>query len=362
MHLSNNNYSTAEIIAMLERKELQINRDYQRGSRLWPSGARSYFIETILEKFPFPKIYFYEVYDRIQGQPRRELVDGQQRVFTIQDFRKDVFAISGESRFKGLKFSDLDEEQTADFMSYTVSVDVIRNATRAEILQMFRRMNAYTLPLNAAEKRHSTFQGNFKWFVNDISKELSEFFSKFGVFTDRQVIRMADAELISEIVLSMENGIISTKPADLNYLYKGYDNTVPIPDIDFHERIVEAVREITSFQSLENSYLMKPYALHMLVVAIMHLKCHIPALAKQLVLQYPDRLGIIGPRTEDRLIALAQAHEAKESEGPYSEYVWGCQAGTNRAGRRLARLKGVLAALGNPVDAVLDENLADLLP
>ena len=362
MHLSNNNYSIAEIIAMLERRELQINRAYQRGSILWPSGARSYFVDTILEKFPFPKIYFYEVYDRINGELRRELVDGQQRVFTIQDFRKDVFAISGESKFKGLKFSDLNEEQTADFMSYTVSVDVIRNATRGEILQMFRRMNAYTLPLNEAEKRHSTFQGEFKWFVNDISKELSEFFFKFGVFTNRQVIRMADAELISEIVLSMENGIINNKPADLNSLYKKYDNNALARDTDLHKRIIETVRDITSFRSLENSYLMKPYALHMLVVAIMHLKCRIPALEEQLVLRYPDRLGIVGPRIEDRLITLAQAHEAKESEGPHSEYVWGCQAGTNRAGRRLARLKGVLAALGNPVDNVLDANLAALLP
>lgn len=362
MHLGNNNYSIAEIIAMLERKELEINRDYQRGSRLWPSGARSYFIETILEKFPFPKIYFYEVYDRIKGELRRELVDGQQRVFTIQDFRKDVFAVSGESKYKGLKFSDLDEEQTADFMSYTVSVDVIRNATRAEILQMFRRMNAYTLPLNAAEKRHSTFQGNFKWFVNDISMELSEFFSKFGVFTDRQVIRMADAELISEIILSMENGIVSTTPADLNLLYKTYDDIVLSLDQDYHKQIVEAVREITRFRSLENSYLMKPYALHTLIVAMIHLKHRLPALEKQLVLRYSDQLGIVGPRTEDRLVALAQAHEAKESEGPYSEYYWGCQAGTNRAGRRLARLKGVLDALGNPIDTVLDENLADLLP
>ena len=362
MRLTNNNYSIAEIIGMLERNELHINRDYQRGARLWPSGARSYFIETILEKFPFPKIYFYEVYDRIQGQPLRELVDGQQRIFTIQDFRKDLFALSGETKFKGLRFSDLDDEQTADFMSYTVSVDVIRNATRAEILQMFRRMNAYTLPLNAAEKRHSTFQGNFKWYVNDISKELSEFFSNFGVFTDRQVIRMADAELISEIVLSMENGIISTKPTDLSSLYKKYDNRFPDCDIDFHERILEAVRDITSFRSLEHSHLMKPYALHMLIVAMAHLHSRLPSIEKQLELQYSDRLGFSGSRIEDRLVELAQAHEATESEGPFAEYVWGCQAGTNRAGRRLARLKGVLGALGNPVDDVLDKNLAALLP
>ena len=135
MIINSNNYSIAELIGMLNRRELQVNNDYQRGSRLWPNGARSYFIDTILEKFPFPKLYFYEVYDRIRGEVRRELVDGQQRVSTIQDFINGAFAISGESRFRGMQFVDLDDDQTADFMGYSVSVDVIRNASRGEILQ-----------------------------------------------------------------------------------------------------------------------------------------------------------------------------------------------------------------------------------
>src|SRR3546814_5571842 len=79
---------------------------------------------------------------------------------------------SGESKYAGKRFSDLDEEIQNQFVSYTVSVDVIRNATRAEILQMFRRMNAYTLPLNEPEKRHSSFQGAFKWFINHLADEL----------------------------------------------------------------------------------------------------------------------------------------------------------------------------------------------
>ena len=362
MIINSNNYSIAELVGMLNRNELQVNSEYQRGSRLWPSGPRSYFIDTILESFPFPKLYFYEVYDRIHGEVRRELVDGQQRVSTIQDFINNVFAISGESQFRGMCFRDLNDDQTAEFMGYSVSVDVIRNASRGDILQMFRRMNAYTLPLNEAEKRHSMFHGDFKWFTNSLADELSGFFSNYGVFTNRQILRMADAELISEIVLTMERGMLSTTPGELRAIYRRND-TNGFPEAQaYHLRITQAVREITNFRELVNSHLMKPYAFHTLIVAAMHLYERIPALDAQISLQFPDIVGIPNADAEQNLASLAHAHEIQEVEGPYAEYVWGCQAGTNRAGRRLARLKGVLQALGNPVVAVEDQDLANLLP
>src|SRR3546814_18010366 len=108
----------------------------------------------------------------------------------ISDWSSDVCSSDLESKYAGNRFSDLDEEIQNQFVSYTVSVDVIRNATRAEILQMFRRMNAYTLPLNEPEKRHSSFQGAFKWFINHLADELNEFFVEFVVFTNRQIVRM----------------------------------------------------------------------------------------------------------------------------------------------------------------------------
>src|SRR3546814_13512234 len=92
--------------------------------------------------------------DRSTRGIRKEIVDGQQRIKTIVRFHEDGLSLPGESKYAGKRFSDLDEEIQNQFVSYTVSVDVIRNATSAEILQMFRRMNAYTLPLNEPQKRH----------------------------------------------------------------------------------------------------------------------------------------------------------------------------------------------------------------
>ncbi len=48
---------------------------------------------------------------------------------------------------------------------------------------MFRRMNTFTLPLNAAEKRHSEFFGEFKDWVNTILDRFGSVLVNWEVFT-----------------------------------------------------------------------------------------------------------------------------------------------------------------------------------
>lgn len=358
MNINTNNYSILEIIGMLERKELIVNAEYQRGSGLWPEGPGSYFIDTILEGYPFPKIYMYEYLDRTNRGIRKEIVDGQQRIRTIVRFHENAFALRGESAYAGMRFRDLDEDVQDRFLSYTVSVDVIRNATRAEILQMFRRMNAYTLPLNEPEKRHSSFQGSFKWFINQLADELNEFFVEFGVFTSRQIVRMSDAELLTDCILAMERGIVSTSASDLRGLYKRYDDNFPAA-ADYRTCLEEAFQFIAAeLGNLRKTFMMKPYALHSLVTALIHCRYGIPAIEEQLYVPSIGQFAANGPQAAETLLALAQAHETKDSEGPYATYVWGCIGGTNRAPRRTARVAAILRALGAVVPANVDADLA----
>ena len=79
-------FTIAEIKGMFERTELVVNKTYQRNPGIWPNNAKSYFIDTILTEFSFPKVYFFENYDRALKKIRREIVDGQQRLTTIIAF------------------------------------------------------------------------------------------------------------------------------------------------------------------------------------------------------------------------------------------------------------------------------------
>ncbi|HCR3202339.1 TPA: DUF262 domain-containing protein [Morganella morganii subsp. morganii] len=346
MQILNNSYSISELMAMLARRDLVINEKYQRGAGLWPVGPASYFIDTILEGYPFPKIYLYEFFNRDERITRREIVDGQQRVTTIRNFISNKFKISGDSKFSGLYFRDLDEETQEKFMTYSVSADVIRSANRAEILQMFRRMNAYTLPLNEAEKRHAAFTGEFKFFINEISDSLNEFFVEFGVFTDREILRMKDAELLSEIVLSIENGIVSLSSAQLNSLYKKYDAEFATRH-EYLNKITEAFSfVIAELEPLRNSFMMKSYALHSLIIALIAAKYGIAEMREDFNAEPINTFTTDIDMARERLIALALAHEAKEVDGPYGFYVKATTSSTTKAPNRKIRTAVILEALG----------------
>ena len=331
---------------MLNRKELVVNNDYQRASGIWPDGPSSYFIDTILEEYPFPKIYMYEFLDRGIRGVKKELVDGQQRIKTIVRFSENKLRLKGDSKYSGMLFSDLDIEDQDKFLSYAVSVDVIRSASRTQILQMFRRMNAFTMPLNEAEKRHSSFQGYFKWSINELTDEMNEMFVEYGVFTNRQIIRMSDAELLNDCILAMERGVISTSANDLRGLYSKYDENFPEAE-NYSDKLTETFDFIAAnFSNLRRTYMMKPYALHSLITALIHCKFGISELNRNLNVDSLNDFCTDRVHSAEALLALAQAHEAKEVDGPYSDYVTGCLGGTNRAPNRQARVKAILTALG----------------
>lgn len=345
MRLDESRPSIANIRDMLARGDLVANKEYQRSPGLWPNASRSYFIDTILEGYPFPKIYFHEFLDRKSKKVRTEIVDGQQRITTIQDFLNDKFALGKNSaRYAGLRFSDLDEDTQDAFLFYTISTDVIRDAGRSEILQMFRRMNAYTLPLNAAEKRHSEFFGEFKDMVTRVLDN-THLFSEWEVFTTRQIVRMADAAFVADLVLALQEGVTSTSDKKLHELYKKFDSSFPQS-----EEIEASLRQIfkviaQDLSAIRGSYMTKPFALHALCCAIHH---NIVGLKG-----FQDATGI-GPigtplgcspdRATANLLELAAAHESKDSSR-FPEYVEAMSAGSNREKQRKERIAVLCRAL-----------------
>jgi hypothetical protein len=345
MKVEEGKYSIAEIVDWHHSRVLVVNTEYQRASGLWPTSAKSYFIDTILKEFPFPKVYFHERLDRDTRRPRREIVDGQQRITTLVDFADGKFALGKNARgLEGKHFSELTEDQQVAFFSYTVSVDVIRNAERADILQMFRRMNAYTLPLNAAEKRHSEFFGEFKDWVNIVLDQFGPMLIGWNILTSRQVVRRADAELISDIALAIEEGIVSTSPTKLLNLYKKYDHDFPTRQ-DMDERLRGALDALLDdFSELRGTFMTKPHVFHSLVCALIHNRFGLVGAA--------DLTGIVpsGRYFEDQqkalisLKRLAAAHEEKDGR-EFPEYVQAVSEGGNRATQRVVRVRWICQAL-----------------
>jgi hypothetical protein len=206
MQISSTTFTVAEYCQQFADHQIVINSDYQRSDLIWPPSARSYLIDTILNGYPIPKVLLRQRTDLQNRRTYKEIVDGQQRTAAIVDFFNDRLTLSS-GVYNGRKFSTLDDDVKTKFITYFISADVFSEATDEEVREVFRRINSYTVPLNHQENRHATHQGDFKWFIVSLSRTYAQSFKDMGVLTEKRISRMADAELLTEMVRVLFHGI-----------------------------------------------------------------------------------------------------------------------------------------------------------
>ncbi|MDR7154914.1 hypothetical protein J2W40_001732 [Sphingobium xenophagum] len=338
--------SIAEIRDQMESEVLKANPIYQRSAGLWPVSAKSYFIDTILNTYPFSSVYIHERLSLKTNKISKDIVDGQQRLTTIFEFLGDKFTLSSSSKeYRGQKFSEMDNDVKERILSYSVPVVTIFSPDQNEILEMFRRMNAFTVPLNPAEQRHSQFHGEFKWFVNGVADEFSPMLNRFGVLTQKQIIRMSDAEFIADLVDTIARGIQHREPTSFTKLYKENDEEFPRLS-EMTEKVYESLRFImNNFPDISGTFATKSYAFHSLISAMVHNFWGIPNGESDLEMMPTGRFCNDVYLANQGILALAAAHESKDEVGPYGPYVKACLKATNRKAQRVDRTRFLLMAL-----------------
>lgn len=217
-------YRVADFIDWHREKRLELNPNFQRGS-VWTPAARSYLIDSILRELPIPKIYLRTKVDVVTKKSVREIVDGQQRLRAILDFAEDRLVLSKRAgEFSGLRYSSLTSELQEAFLSYPIAVDQLLNANDTDVLEIFARLNSYSVALNPAEKRHAKYQGEFKWQVRKISKDWGDFWERALVLSTRDRVRMLDDSLVAEMLGYLIEGVGDGAQTDIDNLYKKYDS------------------------------------------------------------------------------------------------------------------------------------------
>ena len=226
MYLGGNNmknfdsrtYSINDFIEWDDRGQLEISPKFQRRS-VWSPQAKSYLIDTILNDKPLPKIFIRATTDPKTKKTTREIVDGQQRIRTILSFVKDGFKISKvhNEEYGGLLYSELPEDVQGEFLKYEVSVDLLLDVQDRDILDVFARLNTYSVSLNKQELFNAKYFGYFKQLVYKLSGDFYTFWTENRIFTDRKIVRMAEAELMTDIIIAALEGIQSKKSADKYY-------------------------------------------------------------------------------------------------------------------------------------------------
>lgn len=341
MHVTATQMTIADLCEQMERGAILVNRDYQRSGKVWPPAARSYLLDTILLGYPVPKISLYQRLDITTRRTLKELVDGQQRCQAILDFFQGKLRISGKSDFAGKLFGQLDDEAKQQFLNYAMGIDLFVNATEREIREAFRRMNSYTVPLNDQERRHATYQGQFKWFIADLTSSYGGTLKDIGVFNGRQLSRMDDSEFLCEVAYTRLHGTESASQKKLDRLYEEHDANFEGDPL--RSGIVAAMDCLLRWRPIHNTAITRQYTIYSLVVALLHLGSPVPGVAElddvpsgRLA---PDDVVLAG------LTALGEALERPDDNARFAPFVESCAEATNRKRQREVRLVWMLRAL-----------------
>jgi hypothetical protein len=208
---------------------------------VWPRGAKSFLIDTIVRGIPMPIIFLRERTDLETLEPEREVVDGQQRLRTVIAFiepntlpnfnkEKDSFTVEAvhNPELAGRRFRDLPANVRQRILDYDFSVQVLPADTEdREVLQIFGRMNSTGFKLNDQELRNAEFFGAFKELMYKIAYEQLERWRGWHVFSETDIARMLEVEETSDIVITMLAGVHGKTQAQINKYYRDNDKAFP---------------------------------------------------------------------------------------------------------------------------------------
>lgn len=234
-------FKVSDFIGWQRSGLLELSPSFQRRS-VWKSGAKSFLMDTITRGLPIPIIFLRELPSDLDTLlPKREVVDGQQRLRTIfsyvdhtllRDFRqaRDFFTIKKvhNRRLANKDFTNLDPPTKQSILDYQFSVHVLpRNVGDREILQIFARMNSTGLKLNFQELRNAEYFGKFKTLMFSLANEQLDRWRKWRIFSEDSIARMYEVELTSEFALLMIDGLTQKTQGSINDIYRIYDDHFP---------------------------------------------------------------------------------------------------------------------------------------
>jgi hypothetical protein len=213
--------SVASIVSQIERDQLNLQPNFQRGE-IWPDARKQSLVDSILRNWYVPPVHVVQVKDG-----SRDVLDGKQRLTAIFEFVHGAIAVDGSTqplnrniqRLDGLIYAELPRRVRRRFDNFKITVFTLDDYDAAEPGELFFRLNQ-PATLTAAEKRNA-FYGS----ARDQVKAWVDLLASGGV--DEKVlgfsnIRMAYDDTLARVALTVEHGTLAHKvtAAELVEVYR----------------------------------------------------------------------------------------------------------------------------------------------
>lgn len=198
-------WTTETILRQLDRKNININPEFQRRDA-WTQERKSTFIESVILGLPIPQLVLAESKTK---KGAYIVLDGKQRLLALRQFVSDgsdgysrliLKGLEQRPELNGLSLADMKADpnfasDVSAFENETIRTVVVKNWPNESALYLiFLRLNTGSVALSPQELRQALHPGPFVSFVDETSSTIEGL--RFILNTRRADFRMRDAELL----------------------------------------------------------------------------------------------------------------------------------------------------------------------
>ncbi|MFT3733715.1 MAG: DUF262 domain-containing protein [Rhodocyclaceae bacterium] len=184
-------YTIELLVEKFKRDEFWIP-PYQR-EFVWKSKNKNYFIESVLLGLPIPFMFMAE-----NDDGRLEIVDGAQRIQTLEEFLASDLTLEGLERLdklNGFSFDDLPDGQKRRFRNRALRIIVLDERTESQVRhEIFNRINTTGQRVRPSEVRIGAFPGAFMEFIEECSN--LSLFKSLCPISEKMAERQEGQELV----------------------------------------------------------------------------------------------------------------------------------------------------------------------
>lgn len=229
--VTNTDWTIESINLQMNKGTIDLQPSFQRRGA-WDETRKSRLIESIIVGMPVPNIALAE---RKEHRGRFIVIDGKQRLLSIQEFMKDGYKLRGldlREDLNGKTFTSLETSDRESFENSTLRATLIKNWKDENFLwAAFYRLNVGSLPLSPQELRKALIGGKLIDAIEDYLQNSKAFQNVFGVGLDK---RMRDSELVLRF-LAFDRDITAYRGDFKDFL----DETTRYYELDWDSRAGE---------------------------------------------------------------------------------------------------------------------------
>jgi hypothetical protein len=212
------------------REDIELDPPYQRIGGIWTPEKRQLLIDSLVNGFDVPKLYFHEFVPPKKKAGRKyryAIIDGKQRLQTIWEFIDGTLTLPDDFEYlrdDGVKAGGLNYPSLAikypkikaEFDATLLDIVTIRTDDIELIEDMFSRLNE-AVPLNAPEKR-GALGGPMVIAIKTVADHA--FFKRRIPFPDR---RYRHRDLAAKFLyIEFMDDIVNTKKSSLDELVRTF--------------------------------------------------------------------------------------------------------------------------------------------